>query len=302
MAKRKAGPMVHLSFIKSFVTVVDTGSCKAAAERLFITQPAVSNHIQTLEKNIGAVLFEGKGKKALLTKAGKTFLPYAENILQQYQEAKERATQDIDQVNGTIRIATIYSIGLYRLQSVILKFLKNHPQVNIHLEYHPNTDIYEKILSRKVDFALIAYPKKSRDILVKVFDEEEFVLIQSAQHPVIKKNRLSLADFNQIKFVTLDPHIPTQSAINHFLGNNNISLQVIQAYEHIEILKSAVLLGMGCAIVPKNTVLSELKNHVFKIIDVPELKSLKRPLGLIYHKSKIFTQSHKMFYKTILQE
>ena len=294
--------MIHLAFIQSFVMVVKTGSCKAAAEKLYITQPAVSNHIQTLEKEIGAVLFEGKGKKDHLTEAGKNFLPYAENILQQYQEAVELATRNIDQVTGTIRIATIYSIGLYQLQTIILKFLKKYPQVGIHLEYHPNAVIYEKILTRTIDFGFVAFPKKNKDMQTKVFDEEDFTLIQSTQHPVIKKSRLLLSELDQIKFVTLDPHTPTQSAINLFLNQNNISLQAVHTYEHIEILKSAVILGMGCAIVPKNTILQELKNHILKTILVDDLKSLKRPLGLISPKNKVFTKAHEMFYKMIVQK
>ncbi|MEI7998084.1 MAG: LysR family transcriptional regulator [Candidatus Omnitrophota bacterium] len=293
--------MIHLSFIRSFVTVAQIGSFKATADKLFITQPAVSQHIQALEKNVGAKLFERQGKKVFLTDSGKIFLSYAENILNQYQEAKIQAKEAINQFNGTIRIATTYSIGLYKLQPIVRKFLKKYPQMDIHLEYHPNSLIYEMVLNHSVDFGLVAYPQKRKDIRAEIFAREDMALIQSSQRPIIKESPIPLSSLNQTKFITLNSNTPTQEAIDHFLKLNEVTIQIVHAYDNIETLKSAVLLGMGCAIVPKNTVTRELKEGALECVQVDQLKSFKRDLGIISPTRKIFTKATKMFYKTITE-
>ena len=211
--------MINFSFIRSFVTITSVGSFKATADKLFITQPAVSQHIKSLERNIGATLFERQGRKVFLTNAGKIFLPYAENILRQYQEAKACVTEKTNQFNGTIRIATIYSIGLYMLQPIIRQFLKKYPQVDIHLEYHQNAAIYEMILNRSIDFGLVAFPQKRKDIESDTFAKEDMVLIQSLQRPTIKKKRVSLAELNQKKIHCFRPQYPHPAGHQSFSKN-----------------------------------------------------------------------------------
>jgi len=293
--------MINLSFIKSFVTLSKIGSFKATAQKLFITQPAVSQHIQSIEKNLNVKLFERQGKKVFLTTGGKIFLPYAENILQQYQEAKIQTSETTNQYNGIIRVATIYSIGLYKLQPLIREFLKKYPQVDIHLEYHQNSLIYEMIANRSIDFGLVAFPYKRKDIQFNIFAQEDMILVQSPQRRIFPKKNITLSLLDQKKFIILDPKTPTQESINHFLRVNNIKIHVVHAYDNIDTLKNAVLLGMGCAIVPKNTVTRELKEGSLEMIHVDKLTAFKRPLGLIYPKGRIFTKSLQMFYETIVQ-
>lgn len=293
--------MVDLFFLKTFVSVAKSGSFRTAAERNCITQPAVSQHVRILEKKLGSPLLERQGRKVFLTPSGKIFLGYAENILSQYEEAKMRVGETINQFSGTIRIATIYSIGLHRLQPTVKRFLHRYPKIDVHLEYAHNNRIYEMVLNRTVDFGLVAFPKETIGIHSRTFTEERLILVQSVHHPVLEKKRIRLSDLHQKKFIAFAANTPTGKVIDHFLRARKIFPQVIHEYDNIDTLKSAVELGMGCAIVPKNTVTREIQNRSLEMISATGL-NLKRPLGILYSKGKVFTKSTRTFHEMITKK
>lgn len=293
--------MLNLFFIKTFVSAAKIGSFRIAAERNFITQPAVSQHIRALEKTMGCALFERRGKKLFLTSAGKVFLPCAENILKQVEEAKMLVGEAMHHFNGTIRIASIYSIGLYELQPTVRKFLKKYPQIDIHIEYFHNNVIYEMVSNRTVDFGLVAFPRKAHGVIAKVFDEDWLVLVQSPHHRTIKKRKVTLSELNQINFIGFSHGTPTGKAIAQFLDARGVHPKIVCDYDNIETLKSAVIMGRGCAIVPKNTIVQELKDRHLEIIPLKEM-DLKRPLGILHPAGKMFTKTTGTFYEMMLKK
>jgi len=290
--------MVDLSVIRSFIAITKSGSFRIAAERNHITQPAVSQHIQILEKRMNATLFERHGKKTSLTPAGKIFLPYAESILKQYAEAKIHVQEANNEFRGTLRIATIYSIGLYELQPVINKFFRRYPKINLHLEYHSNAAIYEMVINQTIDFGLVAFPQEKAGIVSEVFVEDKLVLVQSPLHRTTEKKSIGLEGLNKVKFIGFSRQTPTGKMINQFFNTENVQPNVIHEHDNIELIKSAVVLGLGCAILPRNTITRELKDKSLEIINVAGL-SLKRPLGMLYPKGKVFTKSAGTFHETL---
>ena len=293
--------MVDLFYIKTFVAVTKTNSFRIAAERNSITQPAVSQHIRILERTLATTLFERHGKKIALTPAGETFLPYAENILKQYEEAKMRVRETNNKFSGTIRIATIYSVGLYELKTAIGKFVKKYPDVHLHLEYHHNAAIYEMVLNRTVDFGMVAFPKKKNGIVTETFVEDKLVFVQSPLHRIIKKKNAALKDLDQVKFISFSHTIPTGKTIYRFFSDKKIHPNILHEYDNIELIKSAVVLGLGCALLPKNTIVRELKDRSLEIVPVEGL-DIQRPVGILYPKGKIFTKSTRTFYEMLTSQ
>lgn len=293
--------MVHLVFIKTFVDIARTGSFRMAAEKNFMTQPAVSQQVRQLEEKLGAQLLERQNKKAYLTPAGKIFLTHAETILKQYEEAGARIHEASNpaQVQGPIRLATIYSIGLYELQPIVRKFLRQYPKVELHLEYQPFDKIYELVSNRAIDFGLVAYPERRYGIVTETFAEDQLVLVQSPHHPVLKKKAPSLSDLNGVKFVAFSAGTPTRIAIDNYLRSRGVFPAVVSEYDNIETLKSSVDLGIGCSILPRKTIQKEIKEGTIEVI--PSVKiNLTRPLGILYPKGKVFTSGMQIFYEMML--
>ena len=106
---------------------------------------------------------------------------------------------------GTIRIATIYSIGLYELQSTIEQFLKKYPEVNLHVEYHQNAAIYEMVSNRVIDFGLVAFPQKKNGVVSEIFVEDQLVLVQSPLQRILKGMNIPLEGLNDVKFIAFSP-------------------------------------------------------------------------------------------------
>jgi DNA-binding transcriptional LysR family regulator len=287
--------MINLFYLKTFVAVTKTRSFRITAERNAITQPAVSQHIRILERTLETPLFERRGKTISLTPAGQTFLPYAEGILRQYEEAKMRVREMDNKFSGTIRIATIYSVGLYEMKTAVGKFIKKYPHVHVHMEYHHNTAIYEMVINRSVDFGIVAFPQRKNGIVTEILVEDNLVFIQSPLHRIIKKKSITLKDIDQVKFISFSHTIPTGKTIYRFFSDKKIHPHILHEYDNIELIKNAAVLGLGCALLPRNTISRELNDHSLEIIHVEGL-DIKRPIGILYPKGKIFTKSTRTFH------
>ena len=291
--------MFNLFFLKTFITVAQTGSFRLAAEKNNITQPAVSQHIHILEKKLHCTLFERSTKRVVLSADGQIFMTYAQQILDLYANAKIKIAENNKQYTGDIHIVSIYTMGLYQLKPVLQHLLKKYPGININLEYEHHNAVYEAVKKGTADFGLVAYPKHLKDCTVKIFAHEDLVIVQSHKHRFFKKKNIQFKDLNGVPFVGFDDKTLTGETIHQYFIDKKIKLNIIKEYENIETIKNAVDVGMGYSVLPKSTVLAEVKNKTFDIIHVDGL-DLKRPLAIIYSNRKIFSTSARLFLDMIL--
>ena len=122
----------------------------------------------------------------------------------------------------------------------------------------------------------MAYPQKTSGITAEIIEEDDLVLIQSHHNPIIWKKRISVPQLNELKFIALSPKTPTQQAIMRFFRENKITPNIVREYDNIETLKISVLLGLGCGIVPRNTVVQEVKENALEIVPVKGLEIARR--------------------------
>lgn len=289
--------MVNLFFIRTFISVAQTGSFRVSAEKNHITQPAVSQHIRALEQKLNCVLFERTSKKIQLTPAGEIFFNYALQILELYDKAKSAISDHHTTYSGEIRIASIYTMGLYMLKPIMQHLLKKYPNIVVHVEYVHHEEIYELVKNGKADFGLVAFPKKSTGCDSKIFTHENLVVVQSSKNKLLKKKNLKLKDLSGVKFVGLGT-TPSGIAIAHYLASKDVDVNIVKEDNNIEIVKNAVDVGMGISVLPKTTIQQELKNKTFQILDVTDFK-LQRPLAIVHSKKKVFSKSARLFYDMV---
>ena len=280
--------------------IAKMGSLKAASQKNYVTQPAVSQHLRLLEEKLGCKLFERRSNKIYLTSCGKVFLTAAQNILSQYEDARIQISEMNERSVYPLRLATTYSIGLYQLQPIVRSFLKRFPAVDVHLEYQPFDKIYDRVGRHEIDFGFVSNPKARHGIVCETFATETLVLVQSPAHRVIKHRSLALRDLNGVKFVAFAWNTPTRTAIDAFLRQRQCAPKIMNEYDNVETLKSAVTLGVGCSIVPEIAVRREVKDRVLEILPVRGL-TLKRPLGILYAKKKALSRTPLHFLETVLK-
>ena len=158
---------MQIESLKVFCDLAETESFTKAAQINGVTQSAVSQQISSLERMFKSLLIERSKKKFRLTREGQMLYDFSKQIIQTYESLHSKLQELKDIISGTIRVATIYSIGLHDLPPYLKKFLKNYSTVNVHVEYRRANQVYEDVLSNVVDLGLVAYPVK--DPSLKLF-------------------------------------------------------------------------------------------------------------------------------------
>jgi DNA-binding transcriptional LysR family regulator len=149
---------MQIESLKVYCDLAETESFTKAAQINGVTQSAVSQQISSLERQFTSLLIERSKKKFRLTREGQVLYDYSKQITQTYDALHSKLQEIKDIISGTIRVATIYSIGLHDLPPYIKHFLKEYPTVHVHVEYRRANQVYEDVLGNVVDLGLVAYP------------------------------------------------------------------------------------------------------------------------------------------------
>ncbi|HKW30473.1 MAG TPA: LysR family transcriptional regulator, partial [Verrucomicrobiae bacterium] len=174
---------MQIESLKVFCDLAETESFTKAAQINGVTQSAVSQQISSLERTFKSLLIERSKKKFRLTREGQVLYDYSKQVIQTYESLHSKLQELKDIISGTIRVATIYSIGLHDLPPYIKKFMKVYPTVNVHVEYRRANQVYEDVLGNVVDMGLVAYPVKDSKLEIIPLRKEPLVLISHPQHP-----------------------------------------------------------------------------------------------------------------------
>ena len=141
--------------LKAFITVAEVGSFSEAADRLYLTQSAISKRIALLEQQIGKRLFDRIARQVSLTEAGNELLPRARRILQEYENALQAINDLSGEASGTLRLAISHHLGLHRLPPILKQFAQQYPNVTLDIEFMDSEKAYEQVLHGDSEVAVI---------------------------------------------------------------------------------------------------------------------------------------------------
>ena len=285
---------MQIESLKVFCDLAETTSFTKAAQINGVTQSAVSQQISSLETKFATALIERSKKRFTLTKEGETLYKYSKQIVQSYDELRHKIQEIQNVVTGTIKVVTIYSIGLHELPPYLKKFLKKHPTVNVSVEYRRATQLYEDIISGMADIGLVAYPQKDPRLHVTSLAEDMLVLICHPDHPLAQKPRVKLSEIASHKFIAFEPDIPTRRAIDKILRDRNVEVDHAMEFDNIETVKRAVEIDAGISIVPRSPVAQEVTKKTIAMVEI-EVEQFYRPLAAVHKKSKVLSPAMKEF-------
>lgn len=285
---------MQIESLKVFCDLAETESFTRTAQINNITQSAVSQQISSLERQFKSLLIERSKKRFRLTREGKVLYDYSKQLIQTYDSLFSKLQEIQDIISGTIRVATIYSIGLHDLPPYIKKFLKAYPTVNVHVEYRRSNQVYEDVLSNVVDLGLVAYPARDAKLEVVPLHKDMLVLICHPQHPLARSKTVKVKDLVGQKFISFEPDIPTRRAIDKILQDEGVTVEHAMEFDNIETVKRAVEIDAGIAIVPHGTILQEISKHTLAEVKMEDAEFF-RPLAAIYKKNKVLSPAMKQF-------
>ncbi len=289
---------MQIESLKVFCDLAETESFTKSAQINGITQSAVSQQIGMLERTFKSLLIERSKKKFRLTREGEILFDFSKQIIQLYDSCQHSIQEVKEIVSGTIRLATIYSIGLHDLPPYLKFFLKTFPTVNVHVEYRRANQVYDDVLSNVVDLGLVAYPMKDSKLEIIPLRKDKLVLICHPQHPFGTLKGIRLAALEGQKFIGFEPDIPTRKAIDKILKDQGVQVQTVMEFDNVETVKRAVEIDAGLSIVPLATVSQEVSKQTLHPIDLED-GDFHRPLAAIYKKGKILSPAMKQFITTL---
>lgn len=294
---------MQLETLKIFCDLVETRSFSQAAERNLVTQSAVSQQVRALEEKFRRRLLERvRGRRDIrLTEAGEVFYEESRKVLAAYENLEERMRSLTGSVSGTVRVATVYSVGLHELPPVVRRFMTLFPEAKIDLEYSRTTRIVRDVLNGAVDLGIVAYPEKKRGLEVVPLQGDRLVLICPPGHPLAKKRTVSAKDLDGEGFILFERDIPTRRATDRILRSYGVSVRRVVEFDNIETIKRAVEVGMGLAIVPRPSVLDEQRSGQLAVVALAE-PEWKRSVGIIYRSDRALSTVAKKFIELLAAE
>ncbi len=285
---------MQIESLKVFCDLAETESFTKAAQINHITQSAVSQQISALERTFKSLLIERSKKKFRLTREGQVLYEFSKQIIQTFEGLQSRLQEIKNIISGTIRVATIYSIGLHDLPPYLKKFLRTYPTVHVHVEYRRANQVYDDVLGNVVDIGLVAYPSRDPKLETIALRKDKLVVICHPSHPLAKTKQLRLNQIAGQKFIGFEPDIPTRKAIDKILKDHNVHVQTVMEFDNIETVKRAVEIEAGISIVPQSTILQEVSKQTLVQLELEDAE-FYRPLAAIYKKNKVLSPAMKQF-------
>lgn len=269
--------------LKVFYTVALRLNFTKAATELYISQPAVSKHIQELEETYKTKLFERNGSKIALTPAGEILLKHTKNIFEIYREIDFDMSSFSKERQGLLRLGASTTISQYIISPVLARFHQKQKDIKVNLLNGNTEQIENALINKEIEIGIVEGQSKNQSIKYIPFLKDELVLVCNTKNPFIKQNEISLDDLKTMKFVTRERGSGTLEVIEYALKQVDFKitdLQIEMQLGSTESIKSYLLNSDCFAFMSIHAVDKELKNNELIVLDVEKL-SIERYFYII---------------------
>ena len=291
---------MHIETLKVFCDLVDLESFSLAAERNFITQSAVSQQIRALEEKFKRRLLERvRGRREIkLTPAGDVFYQESKKVLTAYDQLQENLRGVVGKIGGTVKVATVYSVGIHELPAKVREFMTKFPAAKIDLEYSRTTRVVRDVLNGTVELGILAFPEPRRGIVITPMPDDRLVLIAPPDHRFAERKKVKVTDLDGEAFVLFERDVPTRKAMDKIFKTNAVEVKKVAEFDNIETIKRAVEVGFGLAIVPESAVTESKKAGTLAVIQMAE-KYWVRTVGVINRSDKELSLAARKFLQLL---
>jgi len=289
---------MQVESFKVFRDLVESRSFSKAAALNLVTQSAVSQQIRAMEERFLVPLIERSNKRFGLTREGQMLYEASKQIVFQFDSLQHQLSEIRNVISGTIRLSTVYSIGLHELPPYLKKFLREYPGVNIHVEYRRSNQVYDEVSEGTSDLGLVAFPVQKKTLKVEPFRKDRLVLICVPTHELARHPELIVEKLRKEKFIGFEPDIPTRKAVDKIFREAGLEVNPVMEFDNIETVKRAVEIGAGVSIVPSATVEQEVRDGTLAAVEFKG-QLYFRPLGIIYKAGRVLSPAMKRFLKML---
>jgi DNA-binding transcriptional LysR family regulator len=274
---------MELEALKVFCDIASLQSFSKAAVVNDLSQPTVTRLVRQLEERLGGPLVDRSRRPLRLTALGQTYYAGCKRLLEQYAELEASLRRDRAELPLTVRVAAIYSVGLWDMGQYTERFTQQHPGAKVRIDYLHPKQVYERVLGGAADLGLVSYPGRTRELAVLPWREEEMVLVCAPEHPLAGLGSVSPSRLNGEKFVAFEDGLVIRREVDLFLRRHRVEVEIVQAFDSIENIKKGIEVGAGVGLLPEPTLRREVQAGTLRAVRLRGCR-LMRPLGIIHRR------------------
>ena len=291
--------MVSFWELQLFIEIATTGSMSKGAVHADISQSAASQHVQEVERRLGVVLLDRSKRPLELTPAGRLYAEFCREVLRKDEEFHLALEKLKHEVEGTVRVASIYSIGLSEMSHLREEFSARYPTAELKVDYMRPDKIYEGIRSGEFDLGLVSYPESSREIAAIPWRREDMHLAAAPTHPLAARAMMYAADLDGLDFIAFDEDLAIRHEIDRFLRAQGVTVNLTMHFDNIQMIKEAVALGSGVSILPARSMQAEIAQGRLQAVCLAP-PGLQRPIGILHRRRKKLNRAARAFLELIV--
>jgi DNA-binding transcriptional LysR family regulator len=221
----------------------------------------------------------------VVTPEGLTFLEACREILSLWDKARGDVGAVKARLDGTVRVAAIYSVGLHDVSRHMQRFHALYPEARVLLEcLHPHK-VVEAVTAGEADVGIMSYPPASRALSIVPLRDEPMAFVCHPGHRLSRRKLVRPADLNGEPFVAFDPGLTIRKAVDRALRQANVKVNIVMAFDNIETIKQAVTIAAGITILPRHTVQNEVGVGALAVVPLA-IADLVRPVGIVHRRQK----------------
>jgi DNA-binding transcriptional LysR family regulator len=278
---------VTIRHLRIFIEVVKEGSMRAAAAKLYISQPTVSQAIRELEEHYGVLLFERLKRRLYITDAGKKLFAYAKRVLKEFDELEEKML-GLGR-REKIRIGSTITVGESILSDLINELTKKEPNIEVYSYMNNTRAIEAKLLNYEIDIGIVEGEIKSPDLICIPEVKDYLVLICSTDHPFAKRKTVKLKELANESFAMREKGSGTRELFERYMIDSGIEIKIAFEGNSPEAIKKEVINNSYLAVLSVLLVETEVKNSQIHVIECAD-GAWDRYFSIVYHKDKVLTK------------
>ena len=285
---------MNLQNLTAFIHVSETGSFSKAAERLYITQPAVSKRVSALEAELDVKLFDRIGKSVQLTEAGTALVPSCLRILAELEESRRIVNNLSGHIGGQLKIGTSHHIGLHRLPPVLSHYTQRYAQVELDIHFMDSEEACAAVLKGELEIAIATLPDKTPEKLAtKIIWHDPLGVVVGRKHVLAKQKNVALKNLVGHPAILPSQSTYTRALLEKMLGVTTDKLKIAMETNYLETIKTMVSIGLGWSVLPlamcdKNLVQVDINNT-----------RMQRQLGVAWHKERTLSNAAKRMIEAL---
>ena len=262
----------------------ETGNYTRAAEKLSLTQPAVSQHIKQIERELGTVVFDRSGGKIRPTPEGMLVIQYAERVVSLYENL-QRALEDKRKSIDRLRVGITHTSESNIVTEVLAQYAEQFDNMKITIQTDTISNLYEMLKTYKIDIAIVEGAVADPSINSVMLDTDSLVLCVSNEHPLAKRSLVTIEELKKEKMILRLPSSGTRNLFAANLESRNLSLEdfnVTLEVDNIATIKDLVRRNYGVSILARSACMDELKKGKITVLPIENL-SMIREVNILYH-------------------